>query len=161
MGSRCPNEASRVEDRVTMKNVTFWQRSGDGSAVAGAFCNSIRYKAAFLFPESFTTLQLLVERSGRFTSKSFIHFISLSHSVGNNWNVTTRDRFLWGRVPGCTVQQSLPWNPFSFSQRMLKRRKSSSGLCQPPMDAAGRARLCTPVKHLQFLPEFFLIYNFL
>lgn len=159
MGSRCPAEASRTEDPATAE--------GDSLAEVRrrfrcrrSLCNS---------PRSSTGLHLSSrshsphssssgEPSGRFTSKSFIRFISLSHSVGTKRNIAARDRFLGGRAPGCAPQ---PWNPPSFSQHTLKRRKSSSGLRQPLPNAAGRARLRTPVKHLQFLLEIFLIYNFL
>lgn len=153
-GSRCPAGASRTGDPVTAE--------GDSLAEVRrrfgcrwSLCHS---------PRSSTGLHLSSrshsphssssgEPSGRFTSKSFIRFISLSHSVGTKRNIATRDRFLGGRAPGCAPQ---PWNP-----RTLKRRKSSSGLRQPLPNAVGSARLRTPVKHLQFLLEIFLIYNFL
>lgn len=45
-----PNEASRKEDKIIVKNMTLWKMSRDNSVVTGVFFNSIRYKIASLFP---------------------------------------------------------------------------------------------------------------
>lgn len=98
-----PNEASR-KNKIIVKNVTLWKRSGDNSVVAGVFFNSIMYQVAFLFPTVIHHAISSDEWSRHFTSKSLIHYISLSHSVGNNQNTTEQDRFLWERICGCILQ---------------------------------------------------------